>query len=139
MVNHQTLRRSQGRKIIAAAALSLLVLRGLSLLAFAGPLAELSNFVDPVLSAFFLEEHCDRADGETDRKAPLQDCADCCVLCASAAPDLAVPVASNSKGTISLLTRAKISPSKLDPDELRAPRPPGLIANWSATSPPRNS
>jgi hypothetical protein len=139
MVNHQTHGRTRGRKIIAAAMLSLLVLRGLSFLAIAGAFLESSSVANPVLSTLDLGEHCDWTEGQSDHQTPNQDCSDCCVFCASAARDLIVPGALSFKATDALFSSAVVSLSTFYRDKLGAPRPPGLIANWSATSPPRIS
>jgi len=95
MINHQTDRRSRARKIIAAAVVSLLVLRGLSVLGIAGAFVGLSSLASPVPLAFILEERCDRAEDKADHKNPRQDRSDCCVLCASAIRDLAVTAVSS--------------------------------------------
>lgn len=139
MVNHQTHGRSQGRKIIAVAVLSLLVLRGLSFLGIAGAFADSSNVTKPIVSALYVDEHCDRAQDKSDRGRPIHDCSHYCALCASAARDLIVPDVPNFTGTDALYARVNISPLTFYPDELGSARPPGLIANWSATSPPRIS
>lgn len=136
MVNHQTHGRSQSRKIIAAAVLSLLVLRGLSFLGIAGALVDSLRIANPILSVLNLEEHCDWGEDQSDHGRPIQHCSDCCVLCAPAAGDSIVPRVQSFKETDSLFSSKTISPLTFDPDKLGSARPPGLIANWSATSPP---
>lgn len=136
MVNQQTQGRSQSRKIIAAALLSLLVLRGLSFLGIAGAFVDSSSIANPIVSSLFIEDHCDRAKDNSDRSGPIQNCSDCCVLCMSTARDSILPEAPSFKETDSLFVGASVSPSTFYPNSLGSARPPGFIANWSATSPP---
>lgn len=139
MVNHQTLGRARGRKIIAAAMLSLLVLRGLTFLEIAGSFIESSRVTNPAHSALDIGERCDWAEGKSEHGTPIKDCSDCCVFCAFAARDLIVPSAPSFKAENARFASSIVSPASFYRDEWGAPRPPGFIANWSATSPPRLS
>jgi len=137
MITDQTHRRFQIRKIIAVAALCLFVLRGLSFLGVSAALAASPDATGPGLSASLLEEQCERRDKSGDRSTH-EECSDCCVLCMSAARTAALLSVSSLTGVLSLSERESMAP-RIRLFDLDAQKPPGLIANWSATSPPRRS
>jgi hypothetical protein len=78
--------------------------------------------------------HCEAAPGKPE--LPCNHHSDCCPLCVSAARDVAFPVAFVLMAIDGLEPKEKSRAQGKFP-LLPVPKPPGLRANWSATSPPR--
>jgi hypothetical protein len=130
MLNVQNQRCSQIHRIAAVAVICLFVLRGISFLGMAAADGGNPGFAHAVLG-----DRCASQDGSDGPRKHSHS--EHCVLCCSVARDI---VASHT------LVFAKIL--VLTPGEMPAPTPrakeapdlekaSGLIANWSATSPPR--
>jgi hypothetical protein len=134
MLNTQNHRRTLIRRIVAIAVLCLFVLRGMTFIGMAAAMAT-TDGGNPSIAHAVLGENCAQQDGSDGPRKHAHS--EHCVLCCSAVRDIA---ASNALIFFEVIL--------LTPEELPAPTPrakkapnleeaPGLIANWSATSPPR--
>jgi hypothetical protein len=133
MLNAQNHRRDLIRRIVAVAALCLFVLRGMTFIGMAAAMAE-TDAKNPVFAHAFLGGHCAQQDGSDGPRKHSQS--EHCVLCCSAARDI---VASNALIFAEVFLREPVEPAAPAPRENEIPHlgnAPGLIANWSATSPP---
>jgi hypothetical protein len=133
MLNTQNQRRALIRRIAAVALLCLFVMRGMTFigmaLAMAATDAENSAFAHAVLG-----DHCARQDGSDGPSKNTRS--EHCVLCCSAARDI---VESNALIFVEVVLLTPDAPATLTPRDNEIPhlgKAPGLIANWSATSPP---
>lgn len=134
MSNPRTHSRSSIRRIAAVVMLCVFVLRGMSLIGMAAALAA-SPTENPVFAHVVIGEQCARHDGSNAPKSNHSE--QHCVLCSPLARDAIALI------TFVFICVAVFAPRK--PVGIRShfkkpfylARPPGLIANWSATSPPR--
>jgi hypothetical protein len=134
MLNAQNRRRSLIRRIVAVAVLCLFVLRGMTFIGMAAAMAT-TDAGNPVFAHAVLGDHCARQDGSDGPHNRVKS--EHCVLCCSAARDI---VASNTLIFVEVVLRTPDEPAASAPRDNEMPhlwRAPGLIANWSATSPPR--
>jgi hypothetical protein len=123
------------RKVGMAAVLFLLLLRGvnfISTLPYVPSLLDTTYALD-VIQAYGAA-HCESARVKSD--LPRNHSSDCCALCMSAAREAAFLVATILTTVHALALEGKpLAPSQYE--RISLPKPPGLIANWSATSPPQ--
>ena len=136
MLNVRTQRRSLIRKYVAVAVLCLFALRGLSFIGMAAAMAG-PNADNPVFAQIVLGDHCARAQDRSDAPAKQRAHSEHCVLCGSLARDavaLSVLILTDAfvrTPHVNVLSTPPIN------DIFLLTLAPGLIANWSATSPPR--
>jgi hypothetical protein len=129
----QNKRRSLIRRIVAVAVLCLFVLRGMTFIGMAAAMAA-TDAENPVFAHAFLRDHCARQDGSNGPRKQSQS--EHCVLCCSAAREV---VASNALIFAEVVLLTPDEPAMATPRENEIShlgKAPGLIANWSATSPP---
>jgi hypothetical protein len=134
MLNAQSQRRSLIRRIVAVAVLCLFVLRGMTFIGIAAAMAT-TDAGNPAFAHAVLGDHCARQDGSDGPRKHAHS--DHCVLCCSAARDI---VASNALIFVEVVLLTPDEPATPAPYDNEIPhlrKAPGLIANWSATSPPR--
>lgn len=128
IVNAQADTRPLIRRLGVAAVLCLLILRGVSSIMMIPSLEPVGGY-DVVQAP---GSHCEAIPGETE--LPRNHDADCCGLCMPVAREIAFFVAILTEvDALAIIVKSPMAPEF---GRSSSPKPPGLIANWSATSPP---
>jgi hypothetical protein len=134
MLNATNHRRCLIRKVIAVAVLCLLVLRGMGFIGMAAALAA-SHADSPFFAHVILGDQCSQPDGsDAPRKSTHSEH---CVLCCSQVRDLIAPSTPILAEVILCEPHQGIATETRFEKIPHFVKAPGLIANWSATSPPR--
>jgi hypothetical protein len=134
MLNAQNHRRTLIRRIVAVTVLCLFVLRGMTFIGMAAAMAA-SDGGNPGFAHAVLGDHCAQQEGSDGPRKHGHS--EHCVLCCSVARDI---VASNALIFDEVILLTPEEPAAPTPRVKEVPHPekaPGLIANWSATSPLR--
>jgi hypothetical protein len=129
IVNAQADTRPLIRRLGVAAVLCLLILRGVAYIMMIPSLEPVGGY-DVVQAP---GSHCEALPGKSE--LPRSHDADCCALCVPAAREIAFFVVILTE--VDVLAFKVKSPGAPEFGRSSSPKPPGLIANWSATSPPR--
>lgn len=134
MLNATNHRRYLIRKTIAVAVLCLLVLRGMGFIGMATAIA--ANHADsPFFAHLVLGDQCAQPDGsDAPRKSTHSEH---CVLCCSQVRDIFASCTSILAEVILCEPHQAVATESHFEKMPHFVMAPGLIANWSATSPPR--
>jgi hypothetical protein len=135
MLNAQIRRRSSTRRIVAVAVLCLLVMRAMTFIGMAAAMAT-PDADNPAFVHVVLGDDCRREDGSESPRKSIHP--EHCVLCSFAARDA---MASGALFFAEDFLLLPVEPAATAPpfeENLHWAKTPGLIDNWSATSPPRS-
>jgi hypothetical protein len=136
MLNVKAHRRSLLVKSIAVVALCLFVLRGVGFIEMVASLAAgPAGSAKASFLAMTAGEKCHSDDKKTD--PARRDHSTCCVSCAWARDAVLLDVVIAAR-ILDLFPETHISLPAWSVDATARAPAPGLIANWSATSPPRS-
>jgi hypothetical protein len=123
------------RRIAAVVMLCVFVLRGMTLIGMAAALAS-SPSENPVFAHAVIGEQC--APHDESNEAPKSNHSEQhCVLCSPLARDAIALITFVFICVAVFAPRKPVGTRSYFKEPIYLARPPGLIANWSATSPPR--
>lgn len=125
------------RDLIATVALCVFLVRALGGLAMvAAPAAAVEGGATQG-SSLSRQHHCENHASRTNPDKPQKGHDSCCALCMSAARELADFYVRVATEIVDFASRQDAVPITFAAKSPAPIKPPGLAANWSATSPPR--